>query len=121
MLFRSLLSAKQGELIIIENPESHIHPRGQAELGKLIALTAMNDVQIIVETHSDHVLNGIRVAVREKELSEHKVVLFYFDKVVEPSEQYSKVTNIEIDKHGELSDYPKNMLEEWSNQILKLI
>ena len=117
----ALLSAKQGELIIIENPESHIHPRGQAELGKLIALTAMNDVQIIVETHSDHVLNGIRVAVREKELSEHKVVLFYFDKVVEPSEQYSKVTNIEIDKHGELSDYPKNMLEEWSNQILKLI
>ncbi len=117
----ALLSAKQGELIIIENPESHIHPRGQAELGKLIALTAMNDVQIIVETHSDHVLNGIRVAVREKELSDDKVVLFYFDKVVEPSEQYSKVMNIEIDKHGELSDYPKNMLEEWSNQILKLI
>lgn len=117
----ALLSAKKGELIIIENPESHIHPRGQAELGKLIALTAMNDVQIIIETHSDHILNGIRVAVKEKELSEEKVVVFYFDKVVEPSEQYSKITNIEIDKNGELSDYPKNILEEWSNQILKLI
>ena len=117
----SLLAAKPGELIIIENPESHIHPRGQAELGKLIALTAMNDVQIIIETHSDHILNGIRVAVKEGDISKDKVVGFYFERVVESSEQYSKITNIEIDEHGELSEYPKNMLEEWSNQMLKLL
>ena len=117
----ALLKAKAGDLVIIENPESHIHPRGQAELGKLIALAAMNDVQIVIETHSDHILNGIRVAVKEKHISNDKVIAFYFDKVVETSEQYSKITNIEIDKNGELSDYPKNMLDEWSNQLLKLI
>ena len=81
----------------------------------------MNDVQIVIETHSDHILNGIRVAVKEKHISNDKVIAFYFDKVVETSEQYSKITNIEIDKNGELSDYPKNMLDEWSNQLLKLI
>ena len=117
----ALLKAKAGDLVIIENPESHIHPRGQAELGKLIALAAMNDVQIVIETHSDHILNGIRVAVKEKHISNDKVIAFYFDKVVETSEQYSKITNVEIDKNGELSDYPKNMLDEWSNQLLKLI
>jgi predicted ATPase len=53
----ALLKAKKGDLLIIENPESHIHPRGQAELGKLIALLARNDVQIIIETHSDHIVN----------------------------------------------------------------
>lgn len=117
----ALLKAKAGDLLIIENPESHIHPRGQAELGKLIALAAMNEVQIVIETHSDHILNGIRVAVKEENLSKDKVVAFYFEKVVDTSEQYSKVTNIEIDQNGELSDYPTNMLDEWSNQLFKLM
>jgi predicted ATPase len=117
----ALLSARPGQLIIIENPESHVHPRGQAELGKLIAKVAQNDVQIIVETHSDHILNGIRVAVKEAELERDRVKIFYFEKVYEPDEQYSKVTDIEIDKNGELSEYPVNMLDEWNNQLLKLI
>lgn len=117
----ALLSSKPGQLIIIENPESHIHPRGQAELGKLIAKTAMNDVQIIIETHSDHILNGIRVAVKENNISKDRVAIFYYDKVVEASEQYSVVTDISIDINGELNEYPKNMLDEWSNQLFKLM
>lgn len=117
----ALLAARENELLIIENPESHIHPRGQAELGKLIALVAQNNVQIIVETHSDHILNGIRVAVKEKDIAKENVVAFYFNKVVEPTEQYSHITDIQIDKNGELSDYPKDMLDEWSNQLFKLM
>lgn len=117
----ALLSAKPNELIIIENPESHIHPRGQAELGKLIALVAVNDVQIIVETHSDHVLNGIRVAVKENDILPNKVVLFYFEKLISEIEQYSSITSIKIDKNGELSEYPVNLSDEWSNQLLKLL
>jgi predicted ATPase len=117
----SLLSARPGELIIIENPESHIHPRGQAELGKLIAKVAMNDVQVIVETHSDHILNGIRVAVKEAQISKDKVALFYFERIVEADEQYSKVTDIYIDQKGELSSYPLNMLDEWNNQLFNLM
>ncbi|MCO6470683.1 MAG: DUF3696 domain-containing protein [Saprospiraceae bacterium] len=116
-----LLKAKQGDLIIIENPESHIHPRGQAELGKLISLIAQNDVQIIIETHSDHIINGIRVGVKENPVMKDRTILFYFEKVVTDSEQYSEITNIEIDSKGELSEYPKNLLEEWSNQLLKLL
>jgi len=117
----ALLAAKQGELIIIENPESHIHPRGQAELGKLIALVAMNDVQVIIETHSDHILNGIRVAVKENDLTSEKVQLFYFERKVEDTEQFSKITNIEIYPNGDLSTYPQNLLEEWSRQLIKLV
>lgn len=117
----SLLSARPGELIIIENPESHIHPRGQAELGKLISLAALNDVQIIVETHSDHILNGVRVAAKEHEKLIDNAIIFFFDKKVEEAEQYSTITDIEIDKNGELSSYPKNLLDEWGQQMIKLI
>ena len=117
----SLLAAREGELIIIENPESHIHPRGQAELGKLIAKVAKNGVQVIVETHSDHILNGIRVAVKEDEIDKEKAVLFYFERIIEADEQYSKITNIEINSRGELSSYPLNMLDEWNNQLFNLM
>lgn len=117
----ALLSARPGQLIIIENPESHIHPRGQAELGKLIALVAKNDVQIIIETHSDHILNGIRVAVKEANELVDRTIVFYFEKEFTDTEQYSKVTNIEIDRNGELSEYPQYLLTEWSNQLLKLL
>ncbi len=117
----ALLKAKQGDLVIIENPESHIHPRGQAELGKLISLVAQNDVQIIIETHSDHIINGIRVGVKENPEMKDRTILFYFEKVITDNEQYSEITNIEIDSKGELSEYPKNLLEEWSNQLLKLL
>lgn len=117
----ALLAAKPGELLIIENPESHVHPRGQVEIGKLISLVSNNNVQIILETHSDHILNGIRVAVKEDEQLEKKVALFYFERTVTQEEQYSKITDIAIDKNGELSEYPSNLLDEWSNQLLKLI
>lgn len=117
----ALLKAKSGDLLIIENPESHIHPRGQAELGKLIALVAQNDVQVIIETHSDHILNGIRVGVKENPIMKDRTVMFYFKKMVTENEQYSKVTDIEIDKNGTLSEYPENLLDEWSNQLSKLI
>lgn len=117
----ALLSARPGGLIIIENPESHIHPRGQAELGKLISLVAQNDVQIVIETHSDHILNGIRVGVKEEPTLKDKVILFYFKKIVEEFEQYTSVINIKIDRNGTLSDYPDNLLDEWSTQLAKLL
>jgi len=117
----AILKSKPGDLLIIENPESHIHPKGQAQLGRLMALAAMNGVQVIVETHSDHIVNGIRVAVKEGSIDCNKAMIYYFEKVVKPDEQYSKITNIEIDQKGELSEYPKDMLDEWSNQLFKLI
>ncbi|MEI7725543.1 MAG: DUF3696 domain-containing protein [Bacteroidota bacterium] len=117
----ALLSARPGELIIIENPESHIHPRGQAVLGKLISLLAHNDIQLIIETHSDHILNGIRVGIKEQTELKDKTILFYFKKIVTDNEQYSQITDIRIDKNGTLEEYPENLLDEWSNQLSKLI
>lgn len=117
----ALLTAEDGKIIVIENPESHIHPRGQAELGKLISLAASIGAQLFVETHSDHILNGIRVAVKENLVDKSKVNVMYFDKTTTEKEQFTKITPIKIDKNGELSDYPEYMMDEWSNQLLKLL
>jgi predicted ATPase len=117
----ALLTAEEGKIIVIENPESHIHPRGQAELGKLIALAASVGAQLFIETHSDHILNGIRVAVKEGNIDKSKVNVMYFEKITTDTEQYTKINQIKIDKNGTLSDYPKDFLDEWSNQLFKLM
>ena len=117
----SLLTSNENKLIILENPESHIHPRGQAELGKLIALAASNGAQLIVETHSDHIINGIRVAVKENQIENNKVNISFFDKITTKDEQFTNIDSIKIDKNGELSEYPQNFLDEWDSQLMRLI
>src|SRR5262249_29200794 len=64
------LLAPVGGLLIVENPEAHLHPAGQSKLGRFLARVAGGGVQIIVETHSDHVLNGIRLAATEERVLE---------------------------------------------------
>lgn len=117
----ALLTAEDGKIIVIENPESHIHPRGQAELGKLISLAASVGAQLFVETHSDHILNGIRVAVKENLVDKSKVNVMYFEKTTTEKEQFTKITQIKVDMNGTLSEFPRDFIDEWSNQISKLI
>ena len=109
MVIALLVSGSDG-LLMIENPESHLHPRGQARMAELIARVAARGTQIICESHSDHVINSIRVAVKNKVLSEHKLSVVYFDK---DEDQNTKTTEIAIDCNGNLSDYPQGLLDEW--------
>jgi predicted ATPase len=117
----ALLTAEKGKILVIENPESHIHPRGQAELGMLIALAAQTGAQVFVETHSDHILNGIRVAVKEKSIDKENVNILYFDKTTNEKESYSNIHSLKVDINGTLSDYPENLMDEWTTQMAKLI
>lgn len=117
----SLLCVKKDKIVIIENPEAHIHPKGQAEMGRLIALAAAQGMQLFVETHSDHIVNGIRVAVKEGLIEQKKVNISYFSRQTTETEQFSEIQHIRVDKNGELSDYPTDFMDEWNNQLLKLI
>jgi hypothetical protein len=75
-----ILKAKPGDFIIVENPESHLHPAGQAKIAEMYAIAANNGVQIIVETHSDHFLNGVRVATKNKVIAPDKSQIYFFEK-----------------------------------------
>lgn len=126
----TLLSALPGAIIIIENPEAHIHPRGQSKLGELIARAAAFGVQLFVETHSDHVINGVRVAVRDGILKPEDVNIAFFERRPHQvlgvdgeicTEIYSEINPIRVDNNGMLSDYPKGFLDEWDNQLEELM
>lgn len=72
------LSLPKASLLLIENPEVHLHPAGQAWMGQFLADIAKAGIQVIVETHSDHVLNGIRRAVKSQRILAEEVALHFF-------------------------------------------
>jgi len=122
----SLLKAKKGDLVILENPEAHLHPSGQRKMGELISQAAAGGVQIILETHSDHILNGIRLSVKNKRISKNDVSLFYF--YIQSTESSSIVNNYIhsvnrpcINDDGSLSDWPDGFFDEWDKALEELI
>lgn len=117
----SLLKAEPDSILLIENPESHLHPKGQSAMGRLMALAAQNGVQIFCESHSDHIINGIRVTVKEGILEKGKLAIYYFDRNPADDEHRTRISEIFIDRKGELSEYPEGLLDEWSNLLSKLI
>ena len=113
------LAAPEGSLLLLENPEAHLHPQGQAALGELVALCANDGVQIIVETHSDHLLNGLRLAVKANLISPENVVLHFFTREVETGEAF--VQSPAIFKNGRLSNWPEGFFDQWDKEVDALL
>ncbi len=116
----TLISAKPGDIILLENPEAHIHPRGQRMLGELLAAAAAGGVQVLLETHSDHVMNGIRVAAKKGRLEPKDTRFFYFYKDTDDDYRHKTVCPM-LDEHGRLSEWPKGFFDEWDNALLDLL
>jgi len=104
------LSSRPGDLLLVENPEVHLHPAGQALMGQFLAQVAGAGVQVIVETHSDHVLNGIRRAVRSSTISSERVVLHFFTRRGEKSQQ---VTSPILDSSGSIDRWPEGFFDQF--------
>lgn len=119
-LMIALVSAKKGDIIIIENPEAHIHPAGQRALGELIARVGMGGVQVIAETHSDHILNGVRLAVKNRVLSKEETILSFFYKDFADGYRH-KCIHPEILQDGRLDRWPDGFFDEWDKALYELL
>jgi len=115
----AILKAKAGDLLIIENPESHLHPAGQSKVAELCAIASANGVQIIVETHSDHFLNGIRVATKKGLLIPEQSSVYYFRK--DKDELETKIDEIHIDENGGIDNYPKGFFDQFDDDLDELL
>ena len=115
----ALMTAPKNSLVVIENPEAHIHPKAQARMGELLSIAAENGVQIIIETHSDHLLNGVRIAVKNKKIDENnvKVHFVYADKE-NPLLHHTK--QIQIHDNGSMEDWPVGFFDEWEESLRTL-
>jgi predicted ATPase len=114
----ALLHSKKGSVVIIENPEAHLHPKGQSYLGRLIALTAKSGIQVIVETHSDHLLNGIRVIVRTDKGFDPSLFTLYY---ISHGADESNVDTISITRDGKLSHWPEGFFDQQAQDMFTIM
>ena len=120
----AVLSAQPDALIIIENPEAHLHPNGISGLIKLLALAAQAGIQIIIETHSDHVINGILVQcklfeINQRGLDRNLVSLYQFSR--KQKDQDSVAKKIAIEEGGRLQTQPVGFFDQIEKDLEQLM
>ena len=112
------LSANDGDLLLIENPEVHLHPAGQAAMGEFLAEVSSAGVQVLIETHSDHVLNGIRRAVKNDTLPCDDVVLHFFrPRREEQTDKRPQVESLTIDGNGSIDSWPDGFFDQFDKDM----
>lgn len=101
----ALLAAKPGQLVYIEQPEIHLHPRAQTELAQVLAEAAERGVRVVVETHSSLLLLGIQTLVAEGKLSPDLVKLHWFEQNKKGS---TTIRSADLDEGGRFGDWPED-------------
>lgn len=116
----SILKSEPGDLVIIENPESHLHPAGQSKIAELCSIAAEAGVQIIIETHSDHFLNGLRVATKNGQIKPESSKIYYFRKDHDKLE--TEINELSIDSQGSINeDWPDGFFDEYRKRLDELL
>ena len=112
------LVAKRNGMLIVENPEAHLHPAGQSRIGFFLAMMAKAGVQIVVETHSEHVINGIRVAALQLEMATDDICINYFS--IDYEKGTHQVERIELNERMDLLKWPDGFLDQEEQDLRRL-
>ena len=117
------LIAKPDRFLIVENPEAHLHPAAQSKVGYFLGVIANAGVRVILETHSDHVLNGIQLAVAKRAISNNTVTINFFtaDDDSGTGINQPEIKSIMITEKGELTDWPKGFFDQSQIDYSQLI
>lgn len=113
------LSANRDSILLIDTPEAHLHPAAQSKMGQFLGRLIANNVQVILETHSDHIINGVRLATV---LADHP--LKYEDVIFHNLRSDGKrlvSDKIEINENGNLSSRPIGFLDQTEMDIHNIV
>ena len=107
------------KFLILSNKQLKTHKKRLTKF--LIETAKTNNIQLLIETHSDHVVNGLRIAMKQSfcNLSpqDAEIVFFSHDDI----DTKPEVEIIKCDQFGELNNYPDDFLDEWTKQLVKLV
>jgi predicted ATPase len=115
------LTARKGATLVFEQPELHLHPKMQTRLAEFFIAIACSGVQCIIETHSEHFINALRLNIASDDLGREKMLdtsIVYF---VEKIQNSSLFREIKINDLGIIPQWPKDFFDEGINQTDKII
>lgn len=110
------LTAEKGTILIVENPEAHLHPSAQSMITKFLGLVANRGVQVFIETHSEHILNALRVMVVQESMKASDINVKYFDR--ELKDYFETIT---IEGNGKLDHWPTNFFDQAEKDLNVLL
>ena len=105
-------------VVLIENPEAHLHPKGQTEMARLICSAVEAGAQVIVETHSDHLFDGIRIYAKKNPGFAEKVATHWFEL---DKERLTHVESPQMDDNGRLDFWPAGMFDQFGMNAAELL
>ena len=106
------LVAKPGEILIVENPEAHLHPYAQSILAKFLAIVSITGVQVLIESHSEHILNGLRIAVYDELITNEDLNVLYFG-----GSEENYFSKIAVNEDGGIKDWPPNFFDQATKDL----
>lgn len=110
------LIARAGEMLVVENPEAHLHPMAQSRLAQFLGRVAAAGIQVFVETHSENVLLGARLALKDGTLSQpDDISVLYFGRDAE-----SPVQRIPVEGEGRIRIWPDGFFDQTSSDLAQL-
>ncbi|MCW2933937.1 MAG: hypothetical protein JWM19_4899 [Actinomycetia bacterium] len=103
--------------VILEQPEMHLHPAAQSALGDvLLAAVQQNNVQLLVETHSEHLLHRIQRRIAEETLSNDDVALYF----VETADSKSQLRELTVDTYGNITNWPQDFFGDEMGDLAEM-
>lgn len=107
---------KPGGILIVENPEVHLHPAAQSSLIKILCALSKTGVQVIIETHSDHIINGVRVYAKDNEFGEADNVIYSLTE----DKGIRNVKEIHVDEDGNLTALDDGFFDQITKDLMRL-
>ncbi|TFE03850.1 AAA family ATPase [Jeotgalibacillus salarius] len=115
----SALTSKKDDLIIIENPEIHLHPRAQSKLTEFLTFISDKGIRFIIETHSDHIFNGVRKSIYNKNISKEKVSTYFFS--IDDKEMVTNSVRIEFNNNGNVINHQDGLFDQFDDDLDELL
>lgn len=111
------LISKKNSILIVENPELHLHPKAQSNIATFLSIVAASGVQVIIETHSEHIVNGFRKSVLDKinPIKPSEVTINYFN-----FNGKSNVEEIELSENAEITHWPVGFMDQEENDLFEI-
>lgn len=116
------LSLKEGDILIVENPEVHLHPKAISKFAEFFVFLANGGIQVILETHSEHIINKMRYSVFGGKISKDDIQIYYRERFDAPfkSIQINEKGKY-INENNEIIEFPKGFFDSDLDELLEMM